>query len=67
MAKVLFLLDASNPVNRIIRRGVIVAVASLVAVIANSYLEFAPAYAVPVIAAIGAMADKIYSEYKNVK
>jgi hypothetical protein len=58
MKKVLLFLDASNPVNRVIRRGVVAGLCVFVAVGITAFLPQAPVWAVPMLTAILMGAEK---------
>ena len=57
-------LDMSKPMNRIIRRGIVVGILTGVSVMLVGYQEIAPALYLPVISGILAMIDKGLREHK---
>lgn len=65
--KVLLILDASNPVNRLIRRAVVICVLTLISVFVSDSLHLVPVVYVPVLTAVLALIDKMLSEYRDFK
>ena len=57
-------LDMSNPISRIIRRGLIIGLLTAVSIMLAGYAEIAPEAYVPVITAILGAFDKALREHK---
>ena len=62
--KLLFILNPEKKWARVLRRAVMVGVVSFLGVLLNVYLEVAPAYVVPVVAALLAAGDKFLRDKK---
>lgn len=67
MNKLLLVLDASKPTNRIIRRAIVMGVIALISVVITELSGFAPGYAIPIITAVLAALDKWSRIYKETK
>ena len=69
MKRLLLFLPAENAWSRIIRRGVVIGVLTLISVVLASALteNLAPGYATPILVAILAMIDKSLREFRNKK
>jgi len=66
MKRVLLFLDATNPVNRTIRRGVVAGLCVFVAVGITAFLPEAPVWAVPILTAVLMAADKYIREILDI-
>jgi hypothetical protein len=65
MNKTLIFLNADSPVNRILRRAVVIGVLTIVSVLLSDWLQLANPVWVPIITAVLALIDKTLSEYRD--
>lgn len=65
--KVLFFLDASKPLNRAIRRGVIIFIFAGFAAILQDFIIGAPQYIIPILTAVLALLDKYLRDIQETK